>query len=62
MFITETINELILINFDISPTVHLSITLDNDQLHAQFLINLLQLSIRTCFKQYLAHQQEVKLY
>ena len=44
-------------------TVHLSITLVNDQLDAQFfyfLIRLLQSS--TCFKQRRAHHQEFKLY
>ena len=49
--------------FDVSLTVHLGITLDNDQLDAQnFLIHLLQSSTCTCFEQYLAHPQEVKLY
>ena len=45
------------------PTVHLSITLVNDQLDAQllyFIIHLLQSS--TCFEQRHAHHQEVKLY
>jgi hypothetical protein len=37
-------------------------TLDNDQLDAQILIHLLQSSTCTCFEQYLAHPQEVKLY
>ena len=46
----------------ISLTVHLSITLANDQLDAQILIYLLQSSTCTCFEQYLAHPQEVKLY
>ena len=44
-------------------TVHLSITLVNDQLDAQFLyfiIRLLQSS--TCFEQRRAHHQEVKFY
>jgi hypothetical protein len=49
-------------NFDVSLTMHLSITLVNDQLDAQILIHLLQSSTRTCFEQYLAHPQEVKLY
>jgi len=43
--------------------VHLSITLANDHLDAQFLyfiIRLLQSS--TCFEQRRAHHQEVKLY
>jgi len=42
--------------------VPLSITLTNDQLDAQILIYLLQSSTCTCFGQYLAHHQEVKLY
>jgi hypothetical protein len=33
--------------FDVSLTVHLSITLGNDQLDAQILIHLLQSTIRT---------------
>ena len=42
-------------DFDVSLTVHLSITLANDQLDAQtFLIHLLQSS--TCFEQYLGGQ------
>jgi hypothetical protein len=49
-------------NFYVSLTVHLSINLANDQLDAQFLIQLLQSSTCTCFEQYLAHPQEVKLY
>jgi len=48
--------------FYVSLTIHLSITLANDQLDAQILIHLLQTSTHTCFKQYLAHPQEVKLY
>jgi hypothetical protein len=50
--------------FNVSLTVHLSITLDNDQLDAQIflLIHLLRSSMCTCFKQYLAHPQEVRLY
>jgi len=36
------------------------LTLANDQLDAQ--IHLLQSSTCTCFEQYLAHPQEVKLY
>jgi hypothetical protein len=45
-------------------TEHLTIclTLDNDQLDAQILIHLLQSSTCTCFEQYLAHPQEVRLY
>jgi hypothetical protein len=57
----DTNNKYLL--FDVSLTVHLSITLDNDQLDVQiFLIHLLQSSKCTCFEQYLAHPQEVKLY
>jgi phosphate/sulfate permease len=47
---------------DVSLTVYLSITLVNDQLDAQMLIYLLQSCTCTCFEQYLAHPQEVKLY
>jgi len=47
---------------DVSLTVHLSITLANDQYDAQILIHLLQSSTCTCFEQYLVHPQEVKLY
>jgi len=50
--------------FDVLLTVHLSITLVNDQLDAQFfyfIICLLQQS-STCFEQRRAHHQEVKLY
>jgi hypothetical protein len=36
--------------------------LANDQLDAQILVHLLQSSTCTCFEQYLAHPQEVKLY
>jgi hypothetical protein len=39
-----------------------TVTLDNDQLNAQILIHLLGFSICTCFEQYLAYPQEVKLY
>ena len=49
--------------FDVLLTVHLSITLGNNQLDAQFLyfiIHLLQSS--TCFEQRRVHHQEVKLY
>jgi len=52
----------IILFFYVSLTVHLSITLANDQLDAQILIHLLQSSTCTCFEQYLAHPQEVKLY
>ena len=37
-------------------------TLANDKLDAQILIHLLQSSTCTCFEQYLAHPEEVKLY
>jgi len=50
-------------NFDVLLTVHLSITLANDKLEAQFLyfiIRLLQSS--TCFEQRHANHQDVKLY
>ena len=49
--------------FDVLLTVHLSITLANDQLDAQFfyfITRLLQSS--TCFEQRRAHHQEVKWY
>ena len=49
--------------FYVLLTVHLSITLVNDQLDAQFFyftIRFLQSS--TCFEQRRAHHQEVKLY
>jgi len=49
--------------FDILLTVHISITLANDQLDAQFfyfIIRLLQSS--TCSEQSRAHHQEVKFY
>jgi hypothetical protein len=49
-------------NFDVSLTVHFSMTFDNDQLNARILIHLLQSSTRTFFAQYLTHSQEVKLY
>jgi len=39
-----------------------TLTLANDLLDAQILIYLLQSSTCTCFEQYLAHPQEVKLY
>jgi len=50
-------------NFEVFLTVHLIITLANNQLDAQilyFIIRLLQSS--TCFEQRRAHHQEVKLY
>jgi len=46
----------------VSLTVHLSITLANDQIYSQILIYLFQSSTCACFEQYLAHPQEVKLY
>ena len=49
--------------FDVLLTVHLSITLANDQLDADFfyfIIRLLQ--SYTYFEQIRAHHQEVKLY
>ena len=49
-------------NFDVSLTVHLSITLANDQRDAQILIHLLPSSTCTCFEQYLVHPEEVKYY
>jgi len=42
--------------------LYISGTLGNDQLDAQILIYLLQSSTCTCFEQYLAHSQEVRLY
>ena len=51
------------LSFNVLLTVHLSITLVNDQLDAQllyFIIRLLQSS--TCFEQRRAHHQEVKFY
>jgi hypothetical protein len=39
----------------------LTITLANDQPDAHILMHLLQSSTCTCFEQYLAHPQEVKL-
>jgi hypothetical protein len=49
-------------NFDVWLTVRLNITLANDQLDVQNLIHILQSCTCTCFEQYLAHPQEVKLY
>ena len=49
--------------FEVSLTVHLSITLVNEQRDAQFfhfIIRLLQSS--TCFEQSRAYHQEVKFY
>ena len=53
----------IYIYFNVLLTLHLSVTLVNDQLQAQllyFIIRLLQSS--TCLEQRRAHHQEVKLY
>jgi len=50
-------------NFNVSLTVHLSITLLNDQLDAQFFYFITRLlESSTCFEQRSAHHQEVKLY
>ena len=60
---TFSVCETLMTNFDVLLTVHLSITLVNDQLDAQFfyfIIRLLQSS--TCLEQRRAHHQEVKLY
>jgi hypothetical protein len=56
--------ETTLHSFDVPLTVHLSITLDNDQLDVQItlLIHSLQSSTCICFEQYLAHPREVKLH
>jgi hypothetical protein len=48
--------------FYVLLTVHLGITLANDQPDAQIFLPLLQPSTSTCFEQYLVHPQEVKLY
>ena len=54
---------MFLIFFYVLLTVHLSITLANDQLDAQFLyFIILLLQSSTCFEQHRAHHQEVKLY
>jgi len=48
--------------FDVLLTVHLSITLANNQLDAQFLHSIIRpLESSTCFEQRRAHHQEVKL-
>jgi len=39
-----------------------TVTLANDQLDARILMHLLQSSTCTCFEQYLAHPQAVRLY
>jgi hypothetical protein len=51
-----------LINFRVVRYEISSKALANDQLDLQILIHLLQSSTRTCFEQYLAHLQEIKLY
>jgi len=54
---------MLLLFFNILLTVHLSMTLVNNQLDAQllyFIIRLLQSS--PCFEQRRAHHQKVKLY
>jgi len=49
--------------FYVPLTVHLSVTIANDQLEAQiFLIHLLQFSTCTFFEQYFTHPQEIKFY
>ena len=53
----------VIINFNVLLTVHLSITLVNDQLDAQFFYFITRLlQSPTCFEQRRAHHQEVKLY
>jgi len=54
--------ETIQTSFALSLIVHLSANLNNDQLDAQMFVHLLQSSTCTCFEQYFAHPQEVKLY
>ena len=59
----KTLVNAAVLNVNVLLTVHLGITLLNDQLDAQllyFIIRLLQSS--TCFQQRHAHHQEVKLY
>ena len=54
---------IILAFFNILLTMHLSITLVNDQLDAQLLYRIIcLLQYSTCFEQCRAHHQEVKLY
>jgi len=58
-----TDDDLVHTFFDVLLTMHLIITLANNQLDAQFLyfvISLLQSS--TCFEQRRSHHQELKLY
>ena len=65
VFRTTSIPNILIADFFfyVSLTVHLSITLANDQLDARiFLIHLLQSSTCTCFEQYFAHPRKVKLY
>jgi hypothetical protein len=54
--------QIFMIFFYVLLTVHLNVTIANDQLDAQILIHLLQSSKYTCFEQYLAYLQEVKTY
>jgi len=62
ILVVRVLMEHVSYNFDVSLTVHLSITLANDQLDVQIFLHLLQSSTCTRFEQYLAHPQEVKLY
>ena len=49
--------------FYVMLTMHLSTTLVNDQLDAQFLYSITRLlQSSTCFEQRRAHHQELKLY
>ena len=54
--------KLLRTNFDVSLTVQLSITLDNDQLDDQIFNKFITILYMYMFEQYLAHPQEVKLY
>ena len=59
----HVIHKLMEVKFDVLLTVHLSVTLVNDQLEVQFfyfIIRLLESSTR--FEQRRAHHQEVELY
>jgi len=56
------VRKISFLNCNVLLTVHLSITLANDQLDAQFLFTILFLQSPTCFEQRRAHHQEVKLY
>ena len=57
---TELLSEFS--ELDISNLNALTFTLENDQLNTKILIQILRSSTCTCFDQYLAHSQEVKLY